>query len=313
MKDDLTHPSRRGFMKTTLVAGLGLSAGLLPACRSGSEAPEPQTPAQPQAATDTPFLTIGVCGPIAEHAMFEEHGYAYVEPTVRRFLIPQEPDTAFQANLEAFRQLNLPVPVANSFLPGELKVVGPDANEEAVLTYAETAFRRAQQVGIEHIVFGSGGARRIPDSFPRDQAQTQFVELLRKMAPLAGQYGVVLCLEPLRSQETNFLNTIPESVEILEQVKHPNAQLTADIYHVTQEGRGPDDILMAGDYIYHCHIAEDEERAAPGTRDDDFTPYFEALKQINFSGRISVECRWKDKPTELPVAMAALKEQIARV
>lgn len=287
--------SRRQFLQRTLVAGVGIG---VPAGRRYS-AP--------------PLLTVGICGPVRDHQDYAQSGYAYIEPTVQGFLVPEAPDAEFQANFDLLRKSNLSVPVANSFLPSALKVVGPEVNHEAVLGYAETAFRRARIVGIEHIVFGSGGARYIPDKFLHDQARTQFVALLKKMGPLAARYGITLCLEPLRRQETNFLNTVPESMAVLHEVGHSHVQLTFDIYHITQEGRGVDDVHIAGGAIRHCHIAEDKDRRAPGVHGDDFTPYFAALKTIGYRGRISIECRWQERAAELPAAAAELARQLAMV
>jgi len=42
---------------------------------------------------------------------------------------------------------------------------------------------------------------------------------------------------------------------------------------------------------------------------DDFKPYLSALKKINYKGRVSLECRWKNMETELPVAVKTLQEQ----
>ena len=61
--------------------------------------------------------------------------------------------------------------------------------------------------------------------------------------------------------------------------------------------------------IVHCHIAEKQDRTPPGVMGDDFKPYLNALKKINYKGRISLECRWKNLETELPVAVKVLREQ----
>ena len=234
-----------------------------------------------------------------------------MEPSVQQFLVPEASEAEFENNARLLTAL--PVPVANLFLPGSLKVVGPDLNMEAVLRYAETAFRRAQSVGVEHIVFGSGGARFVPDGFSAGEATHQFTRVLREMAPVAERYGVIVCLEPLRRQETNFLNTVPEAVAVLEGVAHPSVGLTFDIYHVLQERRSAEDVLAARRHIRHLHIAENTDRAAPGTHGDDFTPYFVALKAIGYSGRISVECSWRDKEAELAQAYDAVRAQILSI
>ena len=226
--------------------------------------------------------------------------------------MPEQPVSAFEQKLKILEASKLPVPVANQFLPGPLKVVGPDMNLDAVLTYAETAFSRAQRVGIEHIVFGSGGARHIPTGFPKEAAYGQITEVLQAMGPLAATYGITLCLEPLRHQETNFLNTVPEMMEIVNGVNHPAVQLTFDIYHVTQEGRSASDVALAGASIRHCHVAEDTDRAAPGVHGDDFTAWFQALDAIGYTGRVSVECRWQDRLHELPRAVVALTRQMGK-
>ncbi len=209
------------------------------------------------------------------------------------------------------RAIGLPVPVANQFLPSRLKVVGPDASHDSVLLYVNTAFHQARKVGIEHIVFGSGGARYVPDGFSKAAARQQFVELLRKMAPLVSNYGITLCLEPLRRTETNFLNTVPESLEIIRDIDHPAVQLTFDIYHVLQEGRGAEDVLLAGDAIRHCHVAEKRDRAAPGVHGEDFTSFFAALRSVGYHGRISLECRWRNRAAQLRSAVREIKRQLS--
>ncbi len=259
------------------------------------------------------FLSIGVCGPVAEYADFASAGYRYIEPSVQNLLVPGAPEEAFAARADVMASLPVPVPVANLFLPGSLKVVGPDLDMEAVMAYAAVAFRRARSIGIEHIVFGSGGARYVPEGFPHDEAARQFTGVLTEMAPVAQEWGITVCVEPLRSQETNFLNTVPEAVAVLDRVAHPAVGLTFDIYHVMQEGRNAEDVLIAGRYTKHLHVAENTDRAAPGTHGDDFTPYFEALKSVGYSGRISVECRWRNKTAELAGAYRALQDQVSRV
>jgi sugar phosphate isomerase/epimerase len=57
------------------------------------------------------------------------------------------------------------------------------------------------------------------------------------------------------------------------------------------------------------HIAEKEERAYPGKRGTDFRPYFRAMKEINYSGGIMIECRWGKIEGELPLAVQNLSGQ----
>ncbi len=259
------------------------------------------------------WLSIGVCTSMKNSGKVKAAGYAYIEESVGRLLMPWEPEEKFEKKYTEFRKSALPVEACNSFIPGSLKSVGPDAAHDKILSYVETAFRRAQKIGVKMIVFGSGGSRGIPKGFDRAKAKAQFVELLKKMGPVAGKYDVIVCIEPLNRKECNFINSVGEGAQIAKLVDHPNIKLLADIYHMAREGEPPVEIVKAGSLLYHCHIAENEQRGYPGKNREDLTGYLGALKKIGYRGRISVECRWKKFDSEIPAALAYMNEQIEAV
>ena len=253
---------------------------------------------------------IGICTNISNSAILLSAGYAYLEESARGFLVPAQPEEAFQKNLGLMKTSGIQIEACNSFLPGELKCVGPEIQHEAILQFAETAFRRAELTGIKTIVFGSGGSRKIPDGFSKSEAEKQFVDLCGKMAVLAKKYNVVISLEPLNSKECNFINSVTEGGEIVKKVNHPNFRLLADIYHMLMENEDPESLVIYGKYLYHIHIAEKEGRSAPGTHGEDFTAYFKALKKAGYTGRISLECSWSNLETQAPTALSAIRKQL---
>lgn len=253
--------------------------------------------------------TYAVCAKFSQYAAVEKAGYDYLEPTVGDFLMPAKSDSAFAAQLDTFNKLNATLISCTIFLPGELKVVGPAPKHAEILVWAETVFRRAQKAGIPYIVFGSGGARRVPDNFDKKEAIQQFITLCKKLAPLAEAYGVTVVVEPLNTKESNMINSLAEGVEIVAAVNHPSIQLLCDIYHMLQENEPPVEIIKYGKYIRHCHIAEKGTRAAPGTDGFDFVPYFEALKAIQYEGCISIEGNWDNFETRLVPALQYMQQQ----
>jgi sugar phosphate isomerase/epimerase len=259
---------------------------------------------------DTFLTEIGVCTSVSNADMLATHGYAYVEESVGRFLMPTKSEEEFNEMLRQAQDAAIPVKACNSFIPGSMKSVGPGAVHPEILEYMETAFRRAQKAGVEYIVFGSGGSRAVPDGFSRDEARRQFIDLCSQMAPIAAKYDVVVVLEPLNTKECNFINSVLEGGEIVEEVNHPNFRLLADIYHMLMDGEGPESIEKYGHLIQHTHIAEKEGRAAPGTHNEDFSAYFKALKDVGYEGKMSIECRWEDLATQAPTAIAAMKNQL---
>jgi sugar phosphate isomerase/epimerase len=255
---------------------------------------------------------IGICTSVTNAAIAKNAGCDYIEEGVRSFLVPDRPEAEFREKLALLGGSPLPVAACNSFLPEALKSVGPEARPDDIIAFAATAFRRAREAGTRHIVFGSSGSRNIPDGFDRAEARHQFIRLLRRMGPVAREYGVVVVLEPLRRDESNFINTVAEGAAIVREVDDPGIRLLADIYHMLCEDEGPGSIVAAGPLLAHCHIAEEDGRTPPGVHGEDFTPYLEALRRIGYAGGISFESRWTDVATELPVAVKTLEAQIAR-
>jgi sugar phosphate isomerase/epimerase len=254
---------------------------------------------------------IGVSTGIANNGILFSAGYSFVEENVRNFLAPAEDETVFQAKLALLKESKLPVEACNSFLPGNLKCVGTAPLHDDILKFAETAFKRAETAGVKTIVFGSGGARAIPEGFSKDEAKNQFITLCKGIAPLAKKYNVVISLEPLNTKECNFINSVAEGGEIVEAVNHNNFRLLADFYHMLRENETPANITKYGHLLYHTHIAENVGRTAPGVNKEDFTPYFKALKDSGYKGRMAIECSWKSLGEQAAPALQEMRRQLS--
>ena len=254
---------------------------------------------------------VGVCQSSKKAAVIKAAGFDYVEESARRVLVPLEAEDVFAKNYRDLTHSPLPVYSYNVFIPGSLPCTGPEADHDAVLAYCATAFQRARRCGSKVIGFGSCAARGYPQGFSPVEASAQFVALLRRMGPLATQHEIVVAVEPLHRGECNFINRLSEAAAICRAVDHANIGVLVDVYHMLMENEAPEAIVEAGRWVVHCHIAEKKDRAAPGTHGEDLTPYLKALKEIDYTGRISIECRWTALEEQLPEAGRYLREQIA--
>ena len=292
--------SRRDFIRFSALTGTGL---LLKPLNTFALVPE-----------TAKFLDrIGISTGIANNGILAAAGYSFVEENVRGFLVPSEADSVFEQKLALLRDSKLPVEACNSFLPGNLKCVGPSPLHDDILKFGETAFRRAQMAGIKTIVFGSGGARAIPEGFSGGEAKKQFVSLCKQLAPIAKKYNVVISLEPLNTKECNFINSVAEGGEIVESVNHENFRLLADFYHMLMENESPSNITKYGHLLHHTHIAEKTGRTAPGVNKEDFTPYFKALKDVKYKGSMAIECSWKNLGDQAANALIEMRRQLATI
>ncbi|UYQ94002.1 sugar phosphate isomerase/epimerase [Chitinophaga horti] len=253
-------------------------------------------------------IRIGVNTSMDNDSLLAATGYDYIEENTRKLF--HMSDSAFAKNLAKLKKTRRPVKAANSFLPPGLMLIGPHVNEAWVVGYVDTVFRHAKQAGVNIIVLGSSASRRLPEGYDRNKAIEEFVYIGRKMAEVAKKHDITIAMESLNKTEDNFITTLAFANELATRINHKNFKLTADIYHMLMENESPESIINARKNLVHCHIAEKEGRAVPGTNQENFVPYFEALKEINYKGLLSIECRWKDLPTQALAAREYLVTQL---
>jgi len=252
-------------------------------------------------------MKIGLCTGLDGAAMAREAGFDYIEDTVGVILKPLEPEKAFLPVLEELKKSPLPCSALNVFIPPRLKITGPDANLAALEVYCATAFERAQRACITMIVFGSGGARNVPEGWEHERARAQIVEFLRLVAPEAQRRGVTIAIEPLLSKETNIINSVVEGAAIAREVDAPAIRLLVDSYHWAQENEPVASIVDNADLLVHAHIATYKNRLLPGLEPEDFTQFLSALRAGNYAGCLSIEAGGDRTLDTLRTACALLR------
>ena len=96
---------------------------------------------------------------------------------------------------------------------GAIRLTGPDVDEQAIRAYYAKALERAATLGVKSIVFGSAGAKRVPESFDMDRAYQQVVQVTRETGEAAAKYGITIVIEPVRMPDCNIINTFAESYD----------------------------------------------------------------------------------------------------
>jgi sugar phosphate isomerase/epimerase len=148
----------------------------------------------------------------------------------------------------------------------------------------------------------------VPDGFPKEEAFKQLVAFGKRIVPEARAQGITVVIEPLRSQESNIINTAREGFELVKAVGDPNFELLIDFYHLASEKEDPAIILEAREHLRHLHVANPQGRVFPLTWDEfDYAPFFANLRRIGYVGRISIEASSRDIPTDAPRAIALLR------
>jgi sugar phosphate isomerase/epimerase len=251
-------------------------------------------------------VQVGLCTPLRNIEAAKAAGFDYLELGTAE--IAALADADFEKAVADIKQLGLPIPATNLFLPATLKVTGPQIDREQQMAYVRKAFDRLSRLGTQIVVFGSGGARRVPDGFAKDEAFKQLVEFGRRIAPEARTRGITVVIEPLRREETNIINSAAEGLALVEAIGDPNFQLMIDFYHLASEREDPAIVLRANQHIRHLHMANPQGRVYPLEWEEyDYAPFFANLRKIGYDKRISIEGSAKDFTSEAPRAIALLR------
>ena len=252
-------------------------------------------------------ILFGACRPPADAKLMASIGYDFFENGVGGALAPDKDAEWWKKQRDMLLSLPIPMRSCNGFIPGKFRLTGPKADFAPALDYAETALRRAEEVGVKTIVFGSSGARNVPGDFlgPRDQhpkledGTEQYTEFCRQLcARVADLKTVSIVIEPLRPNESNIINFVWQGVLICQDVNSPRLCQLADIFHMMMGRESAESIVKAGDLLKHCHIASYGDRKFPGSNPAEvhrLKPYFDALRAIGYTGGVSCECGWGDK------------------
>ena len=222
-------------------------------------------------------------------------------------------DEEFELYKNVLQENNINVEAANGFLPGELKVCGENVEREALCAYIEKGMRRGAQIGLKIVVFGSGGARCLPDGWDYAKGFSQLSCFLRDIAgPIAEKYGIRIVMEPLRRKECNIINTVKEGVMLAVCSDRENVGGLADLFHMVEEGDSNEDIRDLKGSLWHAHISNPVKRANAnriyplGENEFDYKSFIEALEYAGCT-RCSIEAVSFDFEKEAPAAVQVLK------
>ena len=256
-------------------------------------------------------MRFGCCAGLDKLSIMEDAGCDYIELAVGAVL-PEKPESEFRSIIKQLNGHTIRPEAWNCLMPGDIKLTGPSVDFYRVERYLRTAFERIARMGGQVVVFGSGGARNIPEGWPESKGRQQILEFLSLCGSIAGQNSLTIAIEPLNRKESNVINSVAEGMEFVELAARKEVKVLADLYHIDEESEPLEHVAAAGSSLVHTHTA-DTGRYSPGTGTYDHVGFFHALKEAGYNDRMSIECRWNDFDAELKPSLDFLRSVAAQV
>ena len=261
--------------------------------------------------SETSAIKIGVCGPISMIGATKAAGFDYSELSIAEIVALSDAD--FAKLQDQVKQSGFTIYAAYTFIPAAIKLTGPDIDKDRQMAYIRHAMDRVAALDAHIILLGSGAARQVPDGFSHDVAFAQLVDFLQRIAPEARARNIVVTVEPQSPSESNIINSVAEGVKLVRAVNDPNIQLVLDFYYLEQTHEDPSAIVAAKDYVRHIHFSNPNGRVYPLRWDEyDYAPFFAALRQMGYTGGISIDAKTSNFATDAPQTAAFLRDALSR-
>ncbi|WP_166823434.1 sugar phosphate isomerase/epimerase family protein [Thalassoroseus pseudoceratinae] len=172
-----------------------------------------------------------------------------------------------------------------------LHLTSTDADvRKATAEYLATLGDACAELGGQVMVFGSPPQRNLPEGVSTEQGLEYAAEIFKSCMPRIADRGVQICMEPLTTKETDFINTCADAKTLIEMVDHPSFVLHQDVKAMLGAESEPLPVVIEKykDITKHFH-ANDSNLLGPGMGETDFVPIFEALLKTDYQGWVSVE------------------------
>ncbi|HSU69778.1 MAG TPA: sugar phosphate isomerase/epimerase family protein [Tepidisphaeraceae bacterium] len=305
--------SRRNVIKATaaMLAGSATTAGWVRA--ADEPGPPARTSAEPFGyCLNTSTISGQNLGIVAEIELAAKVGFNALEPWIRELEAYQKSGGSLQDLQRQIKDHGLKIPDAIGFAHW---IVDDPAERAAGMEQAKRDMDLAVRIGATHIAAPPIGANNKPGP-----PLPVIAERYRALLELGDQIGIVPVLELWGSSKT--LSQVGEAAYVAAEAHHPKSCILLDIYHLYKGGSGFDSLhLLSGHALPVVHTNDypsdpprekivDAFRVYPGDGVAPLTQIFRTLRDINFSGYLSVELfnrsYWKESP--LKVATAALEK-----
>jgi sugar phosphate isomerase/epimerase len=240
--------------------------------------------ATPSAAPFAPIIVKG--GVERAFALAAELGYDGLELHLRR---PTDVDWSVVKALATDHNLKIPMLGTGMAVDDGLSFSDPDpeVRRQAVERIKEH-IELAVYLG-SAVVLGSVRGSLGSDAAHHSRRRGFIMDCMAECCEASSRVGVGMLLEPINRYETNFINTVDQALEVLEQLGSPCMKLLVDTFHMNiEEADIGGSVRRAGCLVGHVHFG-DSNREAPGHGHLDLLEVLRALQEIEYRGYLSFE------------------------
>jgi len=172
--------------------------------------------------------------------------------------------------------------------PAGLSIVAADAGvRERTVLVMQRLVELCALMGGQYLVHGSPKQRSVPPGTTREAALERARDCFARVAKPARDAGLVYCIEPLATRETDLINTVAEAARLVDEIASPGVKTMIDCSAAGQAEAQPVHELMAQwmptGHVVHVQV-NDPNRRGPGQGEMRFAPILRTLLRMRAEG-----------------------------
>jgi len=172
------------------------------------------------------------------------------------------------------------------FVPG----MNHPKNHDAVLKEIEASCQTAQELEAPMVTVVGGNDQ---PGLTQSEMHGHIVEVLKRAAPIAEKYQVMLILEPMNirvDHKGHCLFGSPAGIDICRKVDSPWVKLNWDLYHMQiSEGDLCGHLREGFDQVGYVQMADHPGRHEPGTGEISFARVMQELWELGYRKPVGIE------------------------
>lgn len=173
----------------------------------------------------------------------------------------------------------------------DLILFGNEKNRNEMLIFLTELMDLCNDLEGEVLVFGSPRNRNV-GTLSKEKARTLSLDFFRKISKRAEERNVFFCIEPLGKRETDFINTVAEAQQFIEDTGKPDGLgLHIDTKELIEENEITEPYLEESfARAKHIHISE-KDLMRPGSSGFDHSIIGKRINASGYSRFVSIEMR----------------------
>jgi sugar phosphate isomerase/epimerase len=163
---------------------------------------------------------------------------------------------------------------------------GPDTRSRT-LDFMEHLSKLCRDLDGRILTYGGGRKR---GELPLESAFIESEAFFSELIPRIEGHGTIFCFEPLAPQDSDFINSVYESIRLVKALNHPSLRVQLDAKALVATGELNIEVFQAAaPYLIHVHANEPDLGVLGTSGNIDHQTMAELLTKIGYDGYVSIE------------------------